>query len=188
MIRCKTTTIHMTKHHQYSADDIKIITPNEADLAAVDLSRETFRNNLVESATLARDFTRTLVTTPLPDPIKYIVLYGCSYDGNPLREDEETFPVDYAQEPPATTSPEEVADLLWRNGFIPEWINVTVDREDGEQTHIKLECCGRYSALPRMMYHVQEGRPPFHVLGPPMPPDFETNQGAKFDLYWRKAT
>ena len=176
----------MAKRYEYSADDIKIITPNEAGLAAVDLSRETFRNNLIESAILARDFARTLVTTPLPDSIKYIVLYGCSYDGNPRREDEKTFPEDYDQEPPLTTSPEEVTDLLWRDGFIPEWINVTADREDGERTHIKLECCGRYSALPKMIYHIREGRPPFCVLGPPMPPGVEISQGSKFDLYWRK--
>lgn len=177
---------HMTERHEYNADDIKVIIPSEADYAAVDLSRETFRNNLVDSATLARDFTRTLVTTLLPDPISYIVRYECSYDGHPLREDEKTFPQDYEQEPPTTTSPEEVTNLLWRDGFIPEWINVTVSHEDGKQTHIKLECCGRYSAMPEMMYHIQEGRPPFHVLGPPMPPGFESNSGCKFNLYWRR--
>jgi hypothetical protein len=176
----------MSEPREYSADDIKVITPNEVDLAAVDLSREAFCTNLVESATLARDFARTLVTTLLPDQITYIVLYGCSYDGNPLREDEKTFPEDYDQEPPTSTSPDEITTLLWRDGFVPEWINVMVSHEDGEQTHIKLECCGRYSAMPEMMYHIQEGRPPFHVLGPPMPPDFESNQGSKFNLYWRK--
>lgn len=176
----------MPERPEYTADDIKVILPSEADLAGVDLSREGFCRKLVEVAKLARDFARTLVTTPLPDPLEYIILYGRSYDGNPLREDEKTFPEDYDQEPPRTTSPEEVTNLLWRDGFIPEWINVSVDRENGDRTCIKLECCGRYSRLPQMMYHIQGGRPPFQVVGPPMPPGFERNAGTKFDLYWRK--
>ncbi len=176
----------MANRQEYSADDIKIIELDESALAAVDLSRDAFRNNLIESATIVRDFTRTRVTTPLPDALSYTIFYGCSFDGNPLREDEKTFPEDYEEEAPTTTSADEVTALLWRDGFVPEWINVTVSHEDGERTHIKLECCGRYSALPQMMYHIREGRPPFHVLGPPVPPGFENRPGSKFDLYWRQ--
>lgn len=176
----------MANHQQFNVDDIKVIVPDETALAAVDLSRATFHKNLKESAILARDFTRTLVTTPLPDDISYSIRYGCSYDGNPLREDEVTFPEDYGKEAPIKKSAEEVTSLLWRDGFVPEWINVTVSHEDGERTHIKLECCGRYSQLPAMMYHIQEGRPPFHVLGPSLPPGFENRPGSQFDLYWQK--
>jgi len=100
--------------------------------------------------------------------------------------DEQTFSDDYDAGPISTRSAEEVADRLWRSGFVPEWIHVTVSHEDGSDTHVKLECCGRFSATPRLMYHVHECRPPFHVLGPPMPPHYDGKDGAKFDLDRRK--
>lgn len=163
---------------------IEALLSDDTNYANIDLSRATFQKHLIEAATLARDFTRTMVTNVLPDAIVYTIYYGCSYDGNPRVEDEKTFPGDYDQDPITTHSPEEVTNCLWRNGFVPEWINVAVAREDGQQTYIKLECCGRYSALPKMMYHVGEGRPPFHVLGPPLPPQCDLEAGEKFDLYW----
>ncbi|MFI4861301.1 MAG: hypothetical protein ACIAXF_11535 [Phycisphaerales bacterium JB063] len=176
----------MDERDEYKADDLDIVEFDESVFEAVDLSRDTFKKHLEEAATLARDFTRTLVTNTLPDPIAYTIHYGCSYDGNPLVQDEKTFPEDYDKAPITTESAEEVTANLWRDGFVPEWINVTVSREDAQFTHIKLECCGRYSARPRLMYHVHEGRPPFHVLGPPMPPDYGREDGAKFNLYWRE--
>ncbi|ELP35898.1 hypothetical protein RBSWK_00170 [Rhodopirellula baltica SWK14] len=171
---------------KYTADDLQIIEVDESIYESVDLSRSAFKQNLQDAAFLARDFTRTMVTNRLPNPISYTIHYGCSYDGNPLVGDEKTFTDDYDDCPISTTSADDVTDRLWRDGFVPEWINVTVGHEDGDYTHIKLECCGRYSATPKMMYHVQEGRPPFHVLGPPMPPGYEREDGAKFNLYWRK--
>lgn len=158
----------------------------KADGAPVDLSRSAFKQHLQDAAIVARDFTRAMVINRLPDSIYYVIHYGCSYDGNPLVGDEKTFPEDYDCSPVSTASADEVADRLWRDGFVPEWINVSVSHEDEHFTHIKLECCGRYSATPRMMYHVREGLPPFHVISPPLPPGYEPHGIAKFDLYWQK--
>jgi hypothetical protein len=171
---------------QYNANDIKIIEFDDPIFDSVDLSRSAFKRNLQDTAILARDFTRTMVVNTLPDAIVYTIFYGCSYDGNPLIGDEKTFPDDYTDRPISTLSPDDVTKYLWRDGFIPEWINVTVSHEDGAHTYISLECCGRYSATVNRMYHIREGRPPFHVLGPPLPPDYESEDGAKFDLYWQK--
>ena len=176
----------MADRKEYTADDLEIIEFDESIYESVDLSRATFKSNLQNAAILARDFTRTMVTDMLPDAIAYVILYGCSYDGNPLVGDEKIFPDDYKDDPLSTNSAEDVTDRLWRSGFVPEWINVTVGHADEHFTHIKLECCGRYSATPRMMYHVLEGRPPFHVLGPPMPPGYDHESGEKFNLHWRK--
>ncbi len=177
----------MNLSEEYSADDLNFLEPADSAMDSVDLSRETFKKNLQEVAIITRDFTRTIVTTLLPDAIAYTIHYGCSYDDNPLVDDEKTFPEDYDQEPITTTSAEHVTSLLWRDGFVPEWINVTVSHEDGKFTYILLECCGRYSAIPKNMYHIQQGRPPFNVLGPPMPPGYRNPEtDGKFDLYWRR--
>lgn len=48
-------------------------------------------------------------------------------------------------------------------------------------------CCGRFTAGNEFLYHKGEGYQPFHVLSPPLPPDFEgIEKGEKFNLYWRK--
>ena len=97
----------------YSTESIQKITIDESVYDAVDLSRPTFKRNLEEAAMVARDFARTLVTNTLPDPIAYIVYYGCSYDGNPLVGDQQTFPEDYETEPLTTTSSEEVTQWFF---------------------------------------------------------------------------
>jgi hypothetical protein len=176
----------MAELTDYSAESIQKITIDESVYDVVDLSRSAFKRNLEEAAIEARDFARTLVTNILPDPISYVIYYGCSYDGNPLIGDQKTFPEDYENEPLTTAASEEATQCLWREGFVPEWIDVQVSHEDGEQTYVTLSCCGRYSATSRNMYHVREGRPPFHVLGPSMPSNINHKQGEKFDLYWQK--
>lgn len=177
----------MSNINDYSEESIQKITIDESVYEAIDLSRPAFKKNLEEAATAARDFARTLVTNTLPDPISYIIHYGCSYDGNPLVGDEKTFPEDYDHEPLTTASSEEVTQCLWRDGFVPEWIDIKVSHEDGERTYITLWCCGRYSATPRKLYHVRGGHPPFQVVGPSMPHSIARKQPyEKFDLYWNK--
>ena len=176
----------MADRKEYTGKDIQVVKIDDSIYDAVDLSLAVFRQNLQDAAILARDFTRTMVTNQLPETIAYIIHYGRSFDGNQLRGDEKTFPDDYALGPVAAADSDEVATHLWRDGFMPEWINVTVSHGDECHTHINLECCGRYSATAKLMYHVQEGRPPFHVLGPAMPPGYDRKSGDKFDLHWRK--
>ncbi len=167
---------------KYSADDIKIIKPGESHIDLVDISRPAFEKKLVDSATHALEFTRTLVTNTLPDKIRYVVRLGASYDGNPLEDGEVTFPIDYDERERIYDSSQEVADLLWREGRVPEWINVTVLSETPGYTNVKLECCGRFSDKPEQIYHAHEGRAPFHVFGPPIPQGVDISKGEKYQL------
>ena len=177
----------MDDYPEYTTDGIVFREPDDSEFDAVDLSHQGFQRNLVLAATSALAFARTLVSNRLPDELAYTIRYGCSYDGNPLVGDEKTFPEDYEQDSVTAESSAEVARKLWRDGFVPEWINVAVSGEDGVRTLVRLDCCGRYSASPRLMYHVREGYAPFHVLGPPVPPGFVSADGSKFDLHWRTA-
>ena len=173
---------------KYTADDIKVIQAKGDVGDTVDISRIGFEKNLISAARHALEFARTLVTNHLPDNIRYVVYLGASYDGNPLEDGEQTFPDDYKGKQHCFVNSDGVIDLLWREGKVPEWINVSVESEDGEYTSIKLECCGRYSDDIDHMYHAHEGKAPFHVLGPPMPPDYElSGHGEKYDLYWNKS-
>jgi len=171
----------------YTADDIKVLEPKSDLVHMVDISRAGFASNLLSAAQHALEFARTLVFNELPDEIHYFVYLGASYDGHALTEGEETFPEDYSERTREYNSSSDVVDLLWRDGKVPEWIDVKVVSEGGKYTNIKLDCCGRYSSDERDIYHAHERHAPFHVVGPPIPPACETNRKEKYDLYWNKA-
>jgi len=42
--------------------------------------------------------------------------------------------------------------------------------------------CGRFTANESLLYHEHEGRPPIHVVGPSLPPDWQ--EGERFSLWW----
>lgn len=170
---------------KYTADDITII--KSKGEYHVDISRKCFENNLILATQLSLEFARTLVVNELPDKIKYLVILGGSYDGNSLEKGEQIFPNDYGTRRKCFLSSSEVTELLWRDGKVPEWINIYVDSENGEYSYIKLECCGRYSSDTRHIYHAHEGKAPFHVLGPPLPPEHDLKRAGKFDLNWNKS-
>jgi hypothetical protein len=75
---------------------------------------------------------------------------------------------------------EQAFDTLWRNGRVPEWIDVSVIGESGTTTMLQLVCCGRFAREHRLLYHEWEGIPPFHVLGPALPADYE--EGRRFSI------
>ncbi len=151
------------------------------------MDKSVFAERLGRAAERARDFARTLVIEPLPDAIRFEVELNSSYDGNPLHPDEHVYPEDPTRIPASLRSRltrAEVVELLWREGTIPEWINLSVTGEDGEHTLIELACCGRFTANAQLLYHEREGYPPFHVLGPSLPPSYDSEGGKRFSLYW----
>jgi hypothetical protein len=75
---------------------------------------------------------------------------------------------------------------LWVDGKIPQWINFTVHAADAAYTYIEISICARLTADNASLYHQQEGNPPFHVLGPELPPGWVSiAKSSKFSLGWR---
>jgi hypothetical protein len=129
------------------------------------MTKEDFKINLEKALDGLINFTQEMVTNELPHKYKFIIKTNCSYDGNELENDEEIYPNDRIDETssinPATEST--AINYLWRNGKVPQWINVQVSSCDSVFSHITLECCGRYSAFPNH----KDG--PFRGLGPNIP-------------------
>jgi hypothetical protein len=144
------------------------------------VERPLFASRLAEAAALARDFARTLLEEPLSDSLIFRVHFNQSYDGNPLVGDETVFP-DEARRTLNDVSADQVVGALWREGRVPEWIDVSVVGETPAATRLQLLCCGRFTRS--MLYHEKEGRPPFHVTGPVFPVNHV--EGRKFSLYDR---
>ncbi len=143
------------------------------------MERELFERRLREAATVARDVARKFIEEPLPDPILFRLRLNSSYDGNARVGDEIVFPDDssfHQAEKLRLCNEQRVVDALWRDGRVPEWIDVAVIGETGESTLLQLMCCGRFTADEGLLYHAREGRPPFHVTGPTLPVGYEDGQ------------
>lgn len=170
------------KEKIYTADDIKILKPIENNTKSVDIDRESFRKNLLAASDHAVEFARTLVVNKLIGSTRYFVHVGASHDGNPLEKGEIIVSENFDRKKVEFKNCEQVIDLLWRDGKVPEWINVSVASESEGHTTIRLECCGRYSSNPDHIYHIHEGRAPFHVLGPPVPIGVDPSAGEKYRI------
>lgn len=150
------------------------------------MQRETFERRLREASERARDVARELVEESLPDAILFRVRLNASYDGKPMRDDERVFPEDSNFELAmrlSRCSGEEVVNILWRDGLVPEWVDLSVVGHLGTATLIQVKACGRFTRNERRLYHKHQGRPPFHVLGVALPVDYA--EGQKFSVYDR---
>ena len=151
------------------------------------MTRSNFETNLREAIRSTLEATREFVSDNLPDGVRLLIAPNCSFDGNPLEDDEEIYP---GEEMPAfkTLAPKteaEVCDFLYRNGKVPEWINLQADSVDEDYTYLVLECCGRFTAMEKHLYHRGGGIPPFNpqVAMPGLEYDVETD--GKFPLRQR---
>jgi len=80
-----------------------------------------------------------------------------------------------------------VVDYLWRDGKVPEWIDASVESEDGFRSFIGLRCCGRFTASEELLYHRPGGLAPFSIKSPVLPPGWENVEASgRFDLHWRQ--
>jgi hypothetical protein len=150
------------------------------------MDRELFAERLHDAAVAARDFARRYAEETLPDELRFRVRLNSSYDGNPLVKDEVVFPNDSGYEKAnefKDCSEQQVLDLLWRNKRVPEWINLSVIGERGAATLVEVLSCGRFTADEGLLYHVREGKPPFHILGPALPPEWK--EGERFSIHRR---
>jgi hypothetical protein len=139
------------------------------------------------AATLCRHFAQQFVVEELPESLRF--------DFAAARR-----PVDAARRikflggrllTPAqllAVEPVRARKYLWVDGKIPQWVNFTVHAADAEHTYIEVVVCDRLTADDRALYHQREGNPPFHVLGPALPPGWVSlAESGKFSLGWQSA-
>lgn len=169
---------------KYSASDIKIIKLDNAIYEKIDITKDGFKRNLRNSCLWALEYTRTIITNHLPDKLVYVVQLNSSYDSLEFSE-TETGEFDNQESLIREFSDENsVVEFLWLNGKVPEWINVSVCKENKESTYIMLLCCGRFTNNIKEIYLPQSGIAPFSIKSPALPPWYK--EGEKFDLYWSK--
>jgi hypothetical protein len=150
------------------------------------LTRAQFADNLKRGTEALREDIARYCWNQLPEGDRYFVLLNSSFDGNPLAPGEHIFP-DHATaqtDVRVAWTAEEVVERLWRNGKIPEWIDITPYEADADFLYSELRCCGRFTDEEVHLYHKQEGYPPFHKFGPIFPVGYrDLEQDGKFDLH-----
>ncbi len=81
---------------------------------------------------------------------------------------------------------ERVVDHLWREGTVPEWIDISVSEASATEVCLQLLTCERYTADEDRLYYTQGDMPPFGIKSPDLPPGWESDH-AQFDLHWRRS-
>jgi hypothetical protein len=157
------------------------------------MDNRSFVDRLARASEFCREFTRQFVCDALPEASEYFVALNQSYDGNPLRAGEVTFPDD-PQRHGECVGPIDatvVASLLWREGKVPEWIDIWVWGTDQQNTYFKLICCGRFTDREELLYYSWNSWnelpvAPFGVKGPAYPQRLalEAPGGKAVEKYW----
>jgi hypothetical protein len=150
------------------------------------MNKATFSDHLAKATSHSFDFAKRYVRNQLPESIRYLVRLNQSFDGNPLAQGEHVFPDDVARHGAriCPLSAEQVVELLWRDGLVPEWIDISVESTDGTNCFMQLLCCGRFSEQAEHLYYSKTDVCPFGCKSPPMPLDWKAGD-EPFDLHWR---
>ncbi|UJR82777.1 hypothetical protein [Sandaracinus amylolyticus] len=132
------------------------------------MDRDRFARHLETALTRARDFARTMVVEDLPDPIR--VRLFLEVHGVMEREDDWiTFAQDVGRAPRELAIDEAIHEL-WRDGRVPQWIDVAAASDRDGTTIVAALACPRFVADEARLYHTWGDIPPFHVTSPPLPP------------------
>jgi hypothetical protein len=148
------------------------------------MDRETFADRFRRAAQRARDFAQSFLEEELPSQLRFRVELNASYDGNPLHTSERVFPQDSDPRRRRAVSNLDEAGALaafWRDGLVPEWIDLSVVGATGAATLVGALTCGRFTADDALLYHLEEGYAPFHVLGPSLPGGYV--DGQRFSIH-----
>lgn len=75
---------------------------------------------------------------------------------------------------------DEAADLIFKEGRVPTWIDISVSKVKKKQTIINLLCSRDYSDKKEDLYYTEGGSEPFGIKSPILP--FWYKEGQKFKL------
>jgi hypothetical protein len=151
------------------------------------MMREELSQNLNKATLRSHEKALVFVENELKPLFTYLVKLNQSFDGNKLAKGE--FILDEVRHkgknPIGPLSHDQVVDLLWQNGLVPEWIDITPWEATQTGLVFQLTCCGRFAEREPLLYHAKEGYPPFHAPGVLTPPDWKSlEESGWFDVNW----
>lgn len=151
------------------------------------MDRSAFAQHFLNAAQIARDFARKFLEEDLPDEMSFRVHLNSSYDKH-AGADVKLFPGDSSDERTLATKQldaDGVVGLLWRDGFVPEWVDLMVVGLTPTATILDVVSCGRFAADEKQLYYAQTGIAPFSPRGPVLP--FNHVDDVRFSVYERSS-
>src|SRR5688572_20873364 len=140
------------------------------------MTRDDFSQNLHKATLSSHTKALVFVENELKPPFAFLLKLNQSFDGNPLANGE-VIPKEMrskGEEAIGPLSHDEVVTLLWRDGFVPEWVDIMPWEAKADGLTFRLICCGRFAEREPLLYHAKEGYPPFHAPGVWTPPDWKS--------------
>ena len=148
------------------------------------MNRDEFTRLFNEATTACFEFARRYVSDHLPNATLYEVFPNSSCDLNLLHKDEQVFPEDkLPTDEFHVMTMQQVLDFLWRDGMVPEWVDLSVVSVTERHTIVELLCCGRFTANKDRLYYNHAKLGPFGVKSPALPPDFDSKNPQRFALF-----
>jgi hypothetical protein len=151
------------------------------------MTREEFSENFQKATSRSHELALMSVENELKQPFSFLVELNSSYDGNPLATGEVVLSVICAKGKSriGPLSHDKVVSLLWHDGLVPEWVDITPWEAKPGGLTFQLLCCGRFAKGEPHLYHKKEGYPPFHAPGVWIPPNWESFEiSGRFDVNW----
>lgn len=165
-------------------DDYLSIEEQKEILANLEISRGNYELNMQNAVEHAIKFARQVLSNKLSDSYRFILNDAGKYDGiASLKklQDSQMF-----ESSDITSDIDNIVERTWSNGIISRSVNVYVFDQDDIYTYVKLDFSIKKITDKSQICHLLEGRPPFHVKAPPLPPNDSYFVDGHFDLHWNK--
>jgi hypothetical protein len=151
------------------------------------MDRELFERRFLEASSHAREFAKRFIEESLPEPLLFHVHLNSSYDRG-AGPRFKLFPQDSSEKMALKSkhlSAGAVVDLLWRDGLVPQWADLTATGKTPDATLLDVTCCGRFIADESALYYTWTPFAPFGVKGPVLPVGWV--EGQRFSIYHRSS-
>jgi hypothetical protein len=115
-------------------------------------------------------FAKTMLLDQLPEKYIYRIFPNQSYDDN-RDADVIVYPMDSLDslDDYREMTRGDCIRFLYREGRIPEWIDISVGGADTNLTYVDCRCCGRFTNDDERLYYNRRERGPFGVKSPTFP-------------------
>jgi hypothetical protein len=148
------------------------------------MDKATFLQHLQTASGMVAAFTREHCYNDLPPEYLYIITPNSRTvepEDEHLTETEITVLQEWNRQENQHLTAGQVVDLLWQDGKVPVWIDMTITEATAGQTIMDLYCSRRLRDDKDLMHGPVA--PPFHIQVT-LPPDYQ--KGVLFDVNWKK--
>lgn len=146
------------------------------------MEKEKFEKQLREATIEVVNFTLRYCSNELCENYEYVIVPNVRDKSGHLNKEELKTLSLWNKKQNKRLPFEQVINLLYNNGRVPLWINITVYQSLGSMTVIELLCSRRLREEQELMH--KDKIPPFNILIS-LPPAYNGVQDVKFDVNWR---